>query len=350
MPTAPRTQEVANLFQGRYNPEIFVIIKRFFEIVIKRFEQIYFYPSTLRVTREFPKEGQGLIVSARPFGREENEVTESPSPSERATARRRNRNRKVYDYVKVKKSAREFLIIKNHIMDFPQFFGKYFVAEQDKKDPSLFYYDHEELTPMFYEDGTKCGELEYFSVKEGMTLALKFSLETLNCLHILHNTFKLVHSDLSTGNILYSFVDRCWKVIDFDQTFTLKESLITKRTAGTPGYIAPECLKTGIFDQASDIWSLGRVIFDIFLLPLLPALEYYQLPALLKDSLLDLERVVIEMTATNVNARPTTTEALKRVFNIVKRFDGLYNDSHVVYARVCSIFTKVKTGKKHKKS
>ena len=45
-----------------------------------------------------------------------------------------------------------------------------------------------------------------------------------------------------------------------------KTHLTTKNCAGTYYYIAPEILNNGIFNEKSDIWSLGCIIYELFTL------------------------------------------------------------------------------------
>ncbi len=129
-------------------PTDIICIKQFAEIVINRLEYIQTIPGTLRVAaREFSNEIKGVIVSTRPSSLQQTPAGEQiqergirraaeeehpESPSERAASRRGRRRDVAFAHFKVKASAREFMIIKNHIIDYPQFFGKYFRIKQGK--------------------------------------------------------------------------------------------------------------------------------------------------------------------------------------------------------------------------
>jgi hypothetical protein len=73
----------------------------------------------------------------------------------------------------------------------------------------------------------------------------------------------LVHRDLKPENLLRRSDGRL-AVSDFGLTRPLDQSTVTSRLAGTPGYLAPETLLHARTSQASDVWSLGIVLHEIF--------------------------------------------------------------------------------------
>lgn len=165
------------------------------------------------------------------------------------------------------------------------------------------------------EDGKLSEMFQYFSIKQGLKIMLKFILEPLHSLQ-----FKLVHSDISINNIMFSIVNDCWKLIDFDQTMPIEESLRLSRKAGTTGYIAPESLISGIFTSKSDIWSLGRVVFNVILVSFMNIMEIHQnsISQFEREMYRDIERHVFRMMATKPEDRPNAEEALKIGFEILK--------------------------------
>ena len=57
------------------------------------------------------------------------------------------------------------------------------------------------------------------------------------------------------------------KIGDFGiskQFNSYKTYTITKNKSGTDYYIAPEKLEDGKFNEKSDIWSLGCIIYELF--------------------------------------------------------------------------------------
>ena len=63
-----------------------------------------------------------------------------------------------------------------------------------------------------------------------------------------------------------SKADKVWKIIDFGQSLPIAESLTTVRKAGTKLFRAPEVEQSGIFTELSDIYSLGKVGYELFFL------------------------------------------------------------------------------------
>ena len=83
----------------------------------------------------------------------------------------------------------------------------------------------------------------------------------------IHNK-KIVHRDIKPENIFISNNMEI-KIGDFGiskQLNLYKTHLTTKNCAGTYYYIAPEILNNGIFNEKSDIWSLGCIIYELFTL------------------------------------------------------------------------------------
>jgi serine/threonine protein kinase len=64
---------------------------------------------------------------------------------------------------------------------------------------------------------------------ESLFLCFRFGINCLMSLHLLHEQVRIVHSDISARNIMFSFQDGCWKLIDFNQSLEIRESLETPR-------------------------------------------------------------------------------------------------------------------------
>ena len=81
------------------------------------------------------------------------------------------------------------------------------------------------------------------------------------------NDKKIVHRDLKPENLFIN-EKMIIKIGDFGiyrQSGTYNTQ-ITNNKAGTYNYIAPEILKQGRFNEKSDIWSLGCIIYELFTL------------------------------------------------------------------------------------
>lgn len=83
----------------------------------------------------------------------------------------------------------------------------------------------------------------------------------MNYLHTMRPP--LVHRDLKSSNIL---IDERWraKVSDFGTSRFREETAIqTIHALGTPGWMAPECLRGEQFDEKSDVYSYGVVLWEL---------------------------------------------------------------------------------------
>ena len=75
---------------------------------------------------------------------------------------------------------------------------------------------------------------------------------------------KIIHRDLKPENI---FMNKNMeiKIGDFGISKQLnREYTLTKYKLGTEYYIAPEILLDGKYNEKSDIWSLGCIIYELF--------------------------------------------------------------------------------------
>ena len=153
--------------------------------------------------------------------------------------------------------------------------------------------------------------------------ALTFAIHCLHGLYILHDIVNLVHGDISPNNILFSSLDNIWKLIDFDRSMPVHESERIKRISGTEGYISPESIQTGVFTRKSDIYSLGRVIFDQFTMPFLMNYIEFELYDSCQDVMTvfkSFETLNIAMLNPQPEIRPTASELLRDFYQLFRRF------------------------------
>jgi len=89
--------------------------------------------------------------------------------------------------------------------------------------------------------------------------------QMLRAIYYMHLN-RLCHRDLKPENFLFVSKDdiekNTLKVIDFGLAYEFSPGVDMKTKAGTPFYVAPQVLQ-GRYDQSSDLWSIGVILFVI---------------------------------------------------------------------------------------
>ncbi|XP_006891025.1 PREDICTED: serine/threonine-protein kinase Nek8 [Elephantulus edwardii] len=106
---------------------------------------------------------------------------------------------------------------------------------------------------------------------------LHFFVQILLALHHVH-THLILHRDLKTQNILLDKHRMLVKIGDFGISKILSSKSKAYTVVGTPCYISPELCEGKPYNQKSDIWALGCVLYE--LASLKRAFEAANLPAL----------------------------------------------------------------------
>jgi calcium/calmodulin-dependent protein kinase I len=77
----------------------------------------------------------------------------------------------------------------------------------------------------------------------------------------------VVHRDLKPENLLYTSPepDALIKISDFGLAKVISNDLMTT-ACGTPGYVAPEILNGEGYDLAVDYWSIGVILYVLYLI------------------------------------------------------------------------------------
>lgn len=106
---------------------------------------------------------------------------------------------------------------------------------------------------------------------------MHFFAQILLALHHVHNKL-ILHRDLKTQNILLDKYQMIVKIGDFGISKILSSKSKAYTVVGTPCYISPELCEGKPYNQKSDIWALGCVLYE--LASLKRAFEAANLPAL----------------------------------------------------------------------
>jgi serine/threonine protein kinase len=227
-------------------------------------------------------------------------------------------------FIIIKSSLKESGIYRKCSLYFATFFPR--IYEINQTQGGAIEYTFERMLPLF-ENG-QCSSLILGGITpiDNLISSIKFTMNCLFNLHLLHKFIGVIHCDISPVNIMYSNVDMIWKFIDFDLSLeTSKCKFETSRRVGTRDYIAPESEATGIYSESSDVFSLGSVIFDIVYQDLYRQFVYEDEPP---SELLEFESIIVDMY--NPLNRISVENALKNLLALLNRLlpqdNEIFND------------------------
>ncbi|XP_067928764.1 serine/threonine-protein kinase Nek8-like isoform X2 [Watersipora subatra] len=106
---------------------------------------------------------------------------------------------------------------------------------------------------------------------------LKYFTQLLLAVQHFHSK-QILHRDLKTQNVLLDKTRKVVKIVDFGISKVLTKSNAFS-VVGTPCYISPELCEGKPYNQKSDIWALGCILYEITTLK--KAFEAPSLPALI---------------------------------------------------------------------
>ena len=111
-------------------------------------------------------------------------------------------------------------------------------------------------------EGTPMKQLHFFTLAHVLWIG-QHLCEVLEYLH----RQRLVHRDIAPGNVLLHMKHHALSLLDFGLAHVEPGVApggdipdVYERTAGTPGYVAPEQWSEGVVSRACDIYSLGMVL------------------------------------------------------------------------------------------
>jgi len=90
-------------------------------------------------------------------------------------------------------------------------------------------------------------------------MVMKGVLEGLEVMH----ANNIMHRDLKPENLLLKSPEQDTevKLADFGLSKVLGQEVMMQTACGTPGYVAPEILKSEAYGPAVDVWSIGVILY-----------------------------------------------------------------------------------------
>lgn len=117
------------------------------------------------------------------------------------------------------------------------------------------------LVMQYYERGTLRDYIDSRAVVD-VTLNLKFLLQMVAGVQYLHKQ-GVIHRDLKPSNVFLAS-DNTIKIGDFDLATQHHPRSRHSRRVGTPTYASPEQWVGHDYSFATDVWSLGVILFELF--------------------------------------------------------------------------------------
>ncbi|XP_072495885.1 serine/threonine-protein kinase Nek8 isoform X2 [Notamacropus eugenii] len=163
---------------------------------------------------------------------------------------------------------------------------------------------------------------------------LHFFVQILLALHHVH-THLILHRDLKTQNILLDKHRMIVKIGDFGISKILSSKSKAYTVVGTPCYISPELCEGKPYNQKSDIWALGCVLYE--LASLKRAFEAANLPALVLKIMsgtfapisdrysIELRQLVLSLLSLEPSQRPPLSHIMAQPL-CVRALLNLYTD------------------------
>ncbi|KAL3997880.1 Serine/threonine-protein kinase nekl-2 [Acanthocheilonema viteae] len=161
--------------------------------------------------------------------------------------------------------------------------------------------------------------LEQKGIKFVENTVLNYFTQVAIGLEYMHSK-QILHRDLKTQNILLNKKRTIVKLSDFGISKELSTRSLASTIIGTPNYLSPEICEGRAYNQKSDLWALGCVLYE--LAELKRAFDGENLPSIVmkitkgKHNPIsehwsdDLKRLVSSILDVNENKRPLLKEIL----------------------------------------
>lgn len=102
----------------------------------------------------------------------------------------------------------------------------------------------------------------YLSEDKVWRVFAQLTMALLEC-HRRKDGTKILHRDLKPGNVFFDADDQV-KLGDFGLSRMMgEESVFAQTHVGTPYYMSPECISELRYNEKSDIWSAGCILYEM---------------------------------------------------------------------------------------
>ena len=162
------------------------------------------------------------------------------------------------------------------------------------------------------------------SIGQPMSVKITFVIQMLQALAYLHRR-GILHRDLKPDNVLVN-ADKLVKVLDFGLAKRREQGTGTDDVSGTLAYMAPEVLQGGTISEASDLYAVGVMLYE--LLVGTHPYEATSIPQWLENILF--KPVVLK----DVNIHAEIKSILSRLLD--KSPENRYTDAYAVIVELCN--------------
>jgi NIMA (never in mitosis gene a)-related kinase len=182
---------------------------------------------------------------------------------------------------------------------------------------------------MEYCDGGDLANYLNIQMKTGRNLTeekiWKFFIQISLGLLYIHNK-KILHRDLKTLNIFLTKDDKV-RIGDLGVAKVLSQTDFARTFVGTPYYLSPEICEEKPYNEKSDVWALGCILYEMatFKHPfnasnqgalILKILKGKYEPITNKEFSTDLKKMIDILLEKNYYKRPSMSEIVKHSSNI----------------------------------
>lgn len=143
------------------------------------------------------------------------------------------------------------------------------------------------------------------------------------CLGVQHlHQLGIVHRDLKTSNIFLTD-NKTPKIGDLGVSYQVRENVMLQSFSGTPLYLSPELVRGDPYNEKTDIWSLGIVMYELCslsppftgstLLNLAQAIDTADIPPLPNNYSSKIERFIKWLLQRDYTHRPSIAQVVEKV-------------------------------------